>query len=46
VWQDPSIFNLGTKKNPQLNRIFAMDLKKSRLFTRFERAYGKQELSD
>ena len=46
VWQDPSIFNLGTKKNPQLNRIFAMNLKKSRLFTRFERAYGKQELSD
>ena len=46
VWQDPSIFNLGTKKNPQLNRIFAMDLKKSRLFTRFERVYGKQELSD
>ena len=46
LWQDPSIFNLGTKKNPQLNRIFAMDLKKNRLFTRFERAYGKQELSD
>jgi len=46
LWQDPSIFNLGTKKNPQLNRIFAMDLKKSRLFTRYERAYGKQELSD
>ena len=46
LWQDPSIFNLGSKKNPQLNRIFAMDLKKNRLFTRFERAYGKQELSD
>ena len=46
LWQDPSIFNLGTKKNPQLNRIFAMDLKKNRLFTRFERAYGQQELSD
>jgi len=46
IIQDPSIFNLGTKKNPQLNLIFAKDLKSNRLFTRYERAYGKQELSD
>jgi hypothetical protein len=44
--QDPSIFFLGTKKNPQLNKFFANDLKRNKLFSRFERAYGVMELSD
>ena len=44
--QGPEIFFLGTKKNPQLNKFFFNDLKKRRLFARFERAYGKMEISD
>ena len=44
--QGPEIFFLGTKKNPQLNKFFFDDLKKRRLFARFERAYGKMEISD